>query len=1102
MKRNVKYLILVIILLICFIPTFFYVKADNAYVVSIVKSNGNIDTIGTYDDYNSAKNAMNNYDSNSNNVATIYKNGTIINSRYATATLLGSDNINLYVNAGDSSAYTYTNPYYGRDAAFIDYDPNTNRVKIKISGFVGWTSLNNLTINPISTNASSIEIIATDGIRIRSDHGTWASQVGSAYYGNVFQFYDKYNDGTYTWYKIFYNNSYAWIADDGEWIKELGNPALNTYYKHNSSGNLIHYYKYGTSSQSYTNLGPSPNYLSKDVIYYSFDGNYFYTSLTTMLDDYRNNNYNNSINKNEPHFAYYLYLNNHSRTGYTADDFNQVIINKGYTSKEASVMYGEGSSFIESQETYGVNALLTFAAAINESATGTSDIARDKNNIFGHNANDSCPYSCATIYNTVKDSILAHARMTGEGYNSPSDWRYFGSHYGNKGSGMNVKYASDPYWGEKAAANAYNSDIAFGSQEYLSNTIGIKISSENIDVKRDPSDSSASIYTLKNNSFSVSNIPLTVVDKVYNNNAWWYKVYTDVSLDDNKNIITGSYSFDKSYGYIKAENLYVKNNQPVINVDDKEISVNSTFNPLTGVSATDIEDGNITNNINYIGSVNTSVPGNYNITYKVEDYQKFSVSKTITVTVVSSNPTINASDKEISQYTIFNPKEDVSAIDYMDGNITDKISVISNNVDINTLGDYKVKYSVTNSANLTTILEINIKVVPNKNPIINANDRDVILNSSFNPLENVSATDAEDGNITNKISIVSNNVDTTKTGIYQVTYKVVDNANNEITKLININVVEKVLENKEGLFYLDYIKKVDGKLQIKGYNTISGIDNVLSNNIKYKILFENIDTNEILEFDAVRITNINDVPRSPYSIDGKDYTYSWFTFDFDFSSIPVGNYRMYSLASSDDYYSKFVISNKLYQPQVTGYADTKNAIFSRNFNDKTGAIEIKIRNESLASKNASYIYNQYDAYNLFEIVNNKLHLKGLSYSYGADLSINSNVIRKIIFENKETFQTYRYDLGSITNGLYKAVLPVNDNLDKTRAWYDSNIDISNIPKGEYIIYITTTSNITDISELTEKLGRTLNSVTANINNKNYSFIINYNKGNRIEMIVE
>ena len=45
------------------------------------------------------------------------------------------------------------------------------------------------------------------------------------------------------------------------------------------------------------------------------------------------------------------------------------------------------------------------------------------------------------------------------GYTDPvDDWRYMGSHVGNKGSGMNVRYASDPFWGEKIAGWYYRFD--------------------------------------------------------------------------------------------------------------------------------------------------------------------------------------------------------------------------------------------------------------------------------------------------------------------------------------------------------------------------------------------------------------------------------------------------------------------------------------------------------------------------------------------------------------------------------------------------------------------------------------------------------------------
>ena len=44
--------------------------------------------------------------------------------------------------------------------------------------------------------------------------------------------------------------------------------------------------------------------------------------------------------------------------------------------------------------------------------------------------------------------------------------------------------------------------------------------------------------------------------------------------------------------------------------------------------------------------------------------------------------------------------------------------------------------------------------------------------------------------------------------------------------------------------------------------------------------------------------------------------------------------------------------------------------------------------------------------------------------------------------NTKTFEKYSYDLGYIDNGMYPVGNTLNDNLDKTRAWFDKTIDIS------------------------------------------------------------
>ena len=86
--------------------------------------------------------------------------------------------------------------------------------------------------------------------------------------------------------------------------------------------------------------------------------------------------------------------------------------------------------------------------------------------------------------------------------------------------------------------------------------------------------------------------------------------------------------------------------------------------------------------------------------------------------------------------------------------------------------------------------------------------------------------------------------------------------------------------------------------------------------------------------------------------------------------------------------------------------------------------------------------------------------------------------------------------------MYTVGATLNDKLDKTRAWFDNTIDISNIPKGEYAIYISNKANISDYGELNELLQRDISQIKQTINDKTYTFKVNRDKRYRIELIVE
>ena len=187
-----------------------------------------------------------------------------------------------------------------------------------------------------------------------------------------------------------------------------------------------------------------------------------------MIDDYRSGKHEKAVNKDKGYYNYYQYLPHRSKTNYDIDDFDSYLRNvlnfkgslygKMLTSNN-SVMYGTSEYYLYAEKLYGANALSIFSLGRHESANGRSTIAYNKNNIFGHNAVDGAAYSNATGYLDVRSSIYTH----GYGYINylyakVGSSTYNGSHFGNKNTGMNVMYASDVFWGEKAASYYYSFD--------------------------------------------------------------------------------------------------------------------------------------------------------------------------------------------------------------------------------------------------------------------------------------------------------------------------------------------------------------------------------------------------------------------------------------------------------------------------------------------------------------------------------------------------------------------------------------------------------------------------------------------------------------------
>ena len=259
-----------------------------------------------------------------------------------------------------------------------------------------------------------------------------------------------------------------------------------------------------------------------------------------------------------------------------------------------------------------------------------------------------------------------------------------------------------------------------------------------------------------------------------------------------------------TYNATWVKNWVPMNAAPVITATDKTIEVGDEFNPRADVTATDEEDGDITNKIEILkNGVNVNEPGIYDVTYKVTDTQGASYTTTIKVTVnpkaadLNACPVINATDKTLTVGDEFDPLADVTAEDEEDGDITDKIEILENEVDTTKPGKYEVTYKVTDGGGASYVKTITVTVNPkmeplNAAPIIEAEDKTLTVGDAFDPMADVTATDAEDGNLTDKIEILNNEVDTTKPGKYEVTYKVTDSKGASYTKTITVTVNPKM----------------------------------------------------------------------------------------------------------------------------------------------------------------------------------------------------------------------------------------------------------------------------------------------------------------------
>ena len=350
-------------------------------------------------------------------------------------------------------------------------------------------------------------------------------------------------------------------------INQVTNPSCYLV----KNGFLYHYISYNMTDLNDNNgysirLGKAPNFLVPGIEYYSYDGIYFYSG-TTKLDglnklvtDLKNGTNSNAVNYDNPHYNYYGYLPFRTKSNYTAEELNYFINNN---TEDYSKLRGIGQALIDAQDKYGVNPVLALGVAINESNWGKSSIAQEKNNLFGINAVDSNPGESADEFATPGDSVIEFCKnYISRGYADPADWRYYGGYLGNKALGANVKYASDPYWGEKAAQHAFTLDYEL-SGENLNNLIDydgyqIGLLTGGNDVLNSKGELLYNINpTVSGYGGYTGN--LVALKFNYKNDSGRYQIFADRTTNINEGIYSGDYDWNNN-GFINSNNVRLVNN--------------------------------------------------------------------------------------------------------------------------------------------------------------------------------------------------------------------------------------------------------------------------------------------------------------------------------------------------------------------------------------------------------------------------------------------------------------------------------------------------------------------------------------------------------------
>ena len=490
---------------------------------------------------------------------------------------LNDDTLNIYPSKDfNSQSPTYTYISQSKTLYYFDTYVNGNvttvkpenlSVLIEVNGARGYVRLKGIDIIPMIYVENRIDKTVADPTKDVTNSWYTAYQIRRS--DGVVEYKEKYRP----------NISFYLVAP-----KDSSQPSIDNITPTTpkctpfSSGDLVFYTDTITGSFCKP-LGKAPSWLSPGK-YYSSNGIEFYYD-----NDLTNPVFNNGVIGK--YYNYYNYLPLRTKTNYTASELNSFLrtILTTEASQEKSVIFGNEQLFINAQENYGMNALVLLAHGILESDYGRSTYAqlpanletgvvvRDaisgeiltkpdptnpenkinitvkefcltnpygkyideyddmryclgRNNIFGWGAYDSDPNNAAA-FPSLEAGINEHMGRNLRFYLDAMNKNHYASNLGNKGVGINTRYASDPWWSVSIASMIYQIDKYLGFKDYNYYQLGILSDTSNRDTFRSQS------LEIKNYDINskATNYPVVILEDHLNS----YKVQSTNPINEYTN---------------------------------------------------------------------------------------------------------------------------------------------------------------------------------------------------------------------------------------------------------------------------------------------------------------------------------------------------------------------------------------------------------------------------------------------------------------------------------------------------------------------------------------------------------------------------------------